>query len=81
MIRKGHSKMSILKQCETLSVHRSRLYYKPRGETELNLKLMWEMDEHYFHHPFKGAKRMHIWLTKDKGYKGAGTGSNGSITR
>jgi len=43
------------------------LYYKPSGETELNLKLMRMMDEHYLHHPFKGASRMHTWLTKDKG--------------
>jgi putative transposase len=69
MIRKGHSTMSVVKQCETLSLHRSGLYYRPRGETALNLKLMREMDEHYLHHPFKGAKRMHVWLTKDKGYK------------
>ena len=25
------------------------------------------MDEHYLYHPFKGAARMHTWLTKDKG--------------
>lgn len=25
------------------------------------------MDEHYLHHPFKGAGRMHTWLTLDKG--------------
>ena len=25
------------------------------------------MDEHYLYHPFKGASRMHTWLTKDKG--------------
>ncbi|WP_407692830.1 IS3 family transposase [Reichenbachiella agarivorans] len=25
------------------------------------------MDEHYLHHPFKGAGRMHTWLTKDQG--------------
>lgn len=30
---------------------------------------MREMDEHYLHHPFKGARRMYVWLTKDKGYK------------
>jgi putative transposase len=30
---------------------------------------MREMDEHYLHHPFKGAPRMHVWLTRDKGYK------------
>ena len=27
------------------------------------------MDEHYLYHPFKGANRMHTWLTMDNGYK------------
>jgi len=61
--------MSIVKQCKTLKVHRSGLYYKPKGETQLNLELMRLMDEHYLHHPFKGAKRMHTWLKLDKGYR------------
>ena len=69
MIRKGHPEMSIVKQCKTLKVHRSGLYYKPKGETQLNLELMRLMDEHYLHHPFKGAKRMHTWLKLDKGYR------------
>jgi len=69
MIRKGHSKLSIVKQSSAVSVHRSGLYYKPKGESKLNLELMREMDEHYLHHPFKGAKRMHIWLRRDKGYQ------------
>lgn len=69
MISKGHSKLSLAAQCKTLNLHRSGLYYKPKGESELNLKLMREMDEHYLHHPFKGAQRMHVWLTKDQGYK------------
>ncbi|MCX2719867.1 DDE-type integrase/transposase/recombinase [Poritiphilus sp. M415] len=30
---------------------------------------MREMDEHYLHHPFKVARRMHIWLIRDRGYK------------
>lgn len=54
-------------QCKLLSIHRSGLYYKAKGESELNLKLMRMIDEHYLHHPFKGAGRMHTWLTKDKG--------------
>jgi len=69
MIRKGHSNLSLVQQCKMLSVHRSGLYYKPKAESELNLKLMREMDEHYLHHPFKGARRMHVWLTKDREYK------------
>ena len=69
MIRKGHSNLSIVKQCKLLQLHRSGLYYQPKEESVLNLQLMREMDEHYLHHPFKGARRMHVWLTKDRGYK------------
>ncbi|UTW62867.1 IS3 family transposase [bacterium SCSIO 12741] len=69
MIRKGHSTLSLVKQCKMLDIHRSGLYYKPQPESDFNLKLMREIDEHYLHHPFKGAKRMHIWLTRDKGYQ------------
>ena len=68
MISKGHLKLSIVQQCKLLSVHRSGLYYKPKEESTLNLELMRLMDQHYLDHPFKGARRMHIWLTKDKGY-------------
>lgn len=69
MICKGHSKLSMVKQCELLDLNRSGIYYNPRGESKLNLELMRLIDEHYLHHPFKGARRMHVWLTKDKGYE------------
>ena len=69
MISKGHPKLSITKQCELLKLHRSGIYYKPREESALNLELMRLIDEHYLYHPFKGARRMHTWLTRDKGYK------------
>ena len=44
------------------------MYYENRGESALNLELMALMDEHYHEHPYKGVPRMHVWLTKDKGY-------------
>jgi putative transposase len=69
MISKGHPNISIVRQCDLLSIHRSGFYYEPKGESELNLELMRLMDEHYLHHPFKGATRMYKWLTRDKGYK------------
>lgn len=67
LISKGQ--LSKGRQCKLLSIHRSGLYYKPKGESALNLELMRLMDEHYLHHSFKGAGRMHTWLTMDKGYK------------
>ena len=69
MIDKGHTKLSISKQCALLQLNRSSLYYKPQSCSELNLTLMRKMDEHYLEHPYKGARRMHVWLTKDLGYK------------
>lgn len=69
MMRRGHPKLSIVKQCKLLDIQRSGFYYQPSLESDLNLELMRQMDEHYLHHPFKGARRMHVWLTKDKGYK------------
>lgn len=27
------------------------------------------MDEHYLDHPYKGARRMHVWLTYDMGFE------------
>ncbi|MEO0583476.1 MAG: IS3 family transposase [Bacteroidota bacterium] len=69
MVDRLDSTLSISGQCRLLGLHRSGLYYKPRGENELNLELMRMMDEHYLDHPYKGAYRMYIWLTKDQGYE------------
>ena len=69
LIDSDHVKLSVRRQCELLSISRSLLYYEPRGESELNLKLMRLMDEHYLDHAYKGARRMHVWLTRDLGYR------------
>ena len=38
--------MSIRKQCTLLTVNRSSLYYRPKGESPENLKIMQIMDKH-----------------------------------
>ena len=50
--------LSIRRQCNLVSVSRGSFYYKPRGESEYNLKLMRLMDEHYLEHPSEGVERM-----------------------
>ena len=50
--------LSVRNQCELLSVHRSGLYYAPKGESEENLKIMRIMDEHYLEHPTEGVISM-----------------------
>jgi putative transposase len=55
--------------CELLQVCKSSLYYQPKQESSLNLKLMELMDVHYLEHPYKGAPRMYKYLTLDCGFK------------
>lgn len=69
MIDRANMDMSIERQCNLVGIHKSGLYYKSKGESALNLELMRLMDEHYIEHPYKGARRMFVWLTKDMGYK------------
>ena len=69
MVDRSDCGLSIAKQCRLLGIHRSGLYYQPREASELNLELMRLIDEHYLDHPYKGAYRMHVWLTKDQGYE------------
>ena len=56
--------LSICKQCELLDVPRCRYYYQPLPESELNLRLMRLMDEHYLDYPDKGPRRMQLWLAR-----------------
>jgi putative transposase len=65
MVSEKEKDLSISKQCKLLDIHRSGLYYKPRGESALNLKLMELMDKRYIEHPEYGALRMHTWLRKE----------------
>ncbi len=61
LIDKQHV-LSTRKQCEILSVHRSGLYYNPKGERKDNLEIMRIMDEHYLKHPSEGVLRMQDML-------------------
>ena len=45
MIELSNDNLSITTQCSLLSISRSGLYYKKKGESPLNLKLMRLIDE------------------------------------
>lgn len=67
-VDKAHQ-LSIARQCELMGVARSSSYYKPAGESGLNLELMRLIDEEYLLHPWLGVPRTATWLREDKGYK------------
>lgn len=50
--------MSIDRQCELLGISRSGYYYKPRGESQENLRIMLDIDKQYLKTPFYGAGKM-----------------------
>ena len=58
MIDGDHKILSIVRQCELVSINRSGYYHKPAGETELNLRLMRSIDEQHLATPFYGARQM-----------------------
>lgn len=68
MIEPENKQLSIVRQCELLEIHRSGFYYVPQGESEVNLELMKKIDEHFLSYPFKGSRRMTVWLEK-QGYE------------
>lgn len=65
---KTHPRLSLKEQCNILSIHRSGLYYKSKGESPLNLKLMKAIDRHFIDHPYFGVERMTDYLNMDLGY-------------
>jgi len=66
---KTHPGLSLNQQCKLLEIHRSGLYYKPKGESLLNLKLMKEIDKYFLEHPYYGVERMTDYLNLDLGYR------------
>jgi putative transposase len=61
-------KLSQRRQCELLSIHRSGLYYKPAGESMLNMHLMRIIDRKYTATPFYGVPRMTDFINRAYGY-------------
>lgn len=57
--------LSMTRQCELLSIHRSGLYYCPCEESEENLFLMRLLDEQYLETPFYGIRKNTWWLRRE----------------
>ena len=58
MIEPEHARLSIVRQCELVGISRSSWYYRPCGESDLNLRLMREIDEQYLITPWYGSRQM-----------------------
>ena len=66
----------MVRQCELLSLCRSRIYYRPRPVSEADLRLMRHIDELHLSHPFFGARKLAECLRRERfdvGRRHAGT--------
>ena len=56
MIEPGHMDLSVVRQCELVSISRSSFYYQPVGETAENLALMRLIDAQFLETPWYGSR-------------------------
>ena len=52
MIDPGHKRLSVVRQCELVSISRASFYRRPAGESQENLALMRLIDETFLECPF-----------------------------
>jgi putative transposase len=65
MIEPEHPQLSIVRQCELVSISRSGFYYRPAGETPLNLALMRLIDAQFLQTPWYGSRQMARHLRRE----------------
>ena len=58
MIDPGHSRLSIVRQCELVSISRSSFYRAPTPESAEKLMLMRLIDEQFLETPWYGSRQM-----------------------
>ena len=65
MIEPEHPRLSVVRQCELVSISRSSFYYQPAGETAENLALMRLIDAQFLEAPWYGSRQMARHLRRD----------------
>jgi len=67
MVEPSRTDLSIVRQCQLLSISRSTFYARPSGESEENLTIMAEIDRQFLDTPFYGVRQM-TWHLRSKGW-------------
>ena len=65
MIEPEHPRLSVVRQCELVSISRSGFYCRPSGETPLNLTLMQLIDAQFLETPWYGSRQMARHLRRE----------------
>jgi len=65
LIEPGYEQLSVVRQCELVSISRSSFYYQPVGETAESLALMRVIDAQFLETPWYGSRQMARHLRRD----------------
>jgi putative transposase len=65
MIEPDHSQLSIVRQCELVSISRSGVYCRPAGGAPLTLELMRLIDAQFLETPWSGSRQMARHLRRE----------------
>ena len=65
MIKPGRPDLSVVRQCELVSISRLSFYYRPVGETAETLALMRLIDAQFLETPWYGSRQMARYLRRD----------------
>ena len=65
MIEADHPQLSVVRQCELVSISRSGFYHRPVGETPLTLELMRPIDTQFLEAPWYGSRQMARHLRRE----------------
>jgi len=65
LIEPGHPGLSVVRQCELLSISRSGFYHRPAGEPAENLALMRLIDAQFLEAPWYGSRQMARHLRRE----------------
>lgn len=60
MVEPANANVSIVQQCQLLSLSRSGWYYEVKGKNPLNLSLMRMIDEQFLMTPYYGSRQMAV---------------------
>jgi putative transposase len=64
MIEPDHPVLSVVRQCDLVSISRSGFYYRPAGETQFNLEVMRLIDAQFLETPWYGSRQMARYLRR-----------------
>ncbi len=77
LVEPHHPSLSIVRQCQLVSISRSGFYHRPVGETAENLALLRVIDAQFLETPWYGSRQIARHLQREGHAVGSPSASGG----